>query len=247
MGFGSSSLRWFRQLPGLSREYHAVTFDNRGTGQSDKPDIPYTMEMLAGDTAGLLDAIGIDVAHIYGISMGGMVAQEFGLRYPERVISLVLGCTTCGGPNSIRPDAQVMTSLFDMDRLQQRTPEEVAKETLPLICSQKFIDGNPDIVEQFIANTVAYATPPHGYMRQAEAIMGHDTFERLPDIKAPTLVIGGDSDRIVPAENLRILASRIPDAELVVLENIGHGFYIEATDEANEIMLDFLKRHRCSG
>ena len=108
MGYGGNSSGWFRQIPGLSQEYGVVAFDNRGTGQSDKPDIPYTMEMMAGDIAGLLEAIGIGAAHIYGVSMGGMLAQEFALRYPGMVISLILGCTTCGGSHSIMPDAEAM-------------------------------------------------------------------------------------------------------------------------------------------
>jgi len=93
MGYGSYSGHWFRLIPSLSNDYRVVAFDNRGTGQSDKPDIPYTIEMMAGDATGLLEAIGIDAAHVFGVSMGGMIAQEFALRYPGKVISLILGCT----------------------------------------------------------------------------------------------------------------------------------------------------------
>jgi len=92
-----------------------------------------------------------------------------------------------------------------------------------------------------------YITPPHGYVRQAEAMMGYDTYDHLPDIKAPTLVISGDADRLVPVENSRLLASKIPSAELVILQNIGHDFVVEAADEANKAILDFLRRHRRSG
>jgi len=241
-GFGGSSGQWYREIPGLSREYRVVAFDNRGTGRSDKPDIPYTMEMMAQDIAGLLEAIGIDAAHIYGASMGGMIAQEFALRYPERVISLVLGCTLCGGTHAIMPDGEVMTVLFDMERMKRLTPEEGARELLPFLCSQEFIDNNPDIVEQWIAKAVEYVTPLHGYQRQAEAMMFHDTYDRLPQIKAPTLVISGTADRLVPFENSRVLASRIPSAELVFLENVGHGFF-GAEEELNKAVLDFLRRH----
>ena len=243
MGYGGSSGQWFRQIPDLSRECSVVGFDNRGTGRSDKPDVPYSMEMMAGDIAGLLEAIGIDAAHIYGVSMGGMIAQDFALRYPDRVISLILGCTTCGGTHTIMPDAEAMTLLFDMERMKRLTPEQGAREALPFMCSQEFIDNNPDIVEQFIAKAVEYVTPLHGFVRQAEAIMGHDTYDQLPQIKAPTLVISGTADRLVPIENSRLLASRIPNAELVIMENMGHGYFIEAAEEANQIILDFLRRH----
>ena len=244
MGYAGSSAAWLRQIPGLSQEYRVVAFDNRGTGRSDKPDIPYTMEMMAGDIAGLLDAIGIDAAHMYGVSMGGAIAQHFALGYPERVISLILGCAMCGGAHSIMPDTEAMTVLFDFERMQQMTPEERFREALPFLFSQEFIDDNPDIIEQFMVKSVEYITPPHGYTRQAEATMGHDTYDRLPHIKAPTLVIVGDADKIVPVENSRILASRIPGAELVILDNKGHGFFIEAADEANKAILDFMRKHR---
>jgi len=246
MGYGCNSRWWFGQISTLSQEYRVVAFDNRGAGLSDKPDVSYTMEMMAGDTAALLDALAIDAAHIYGVSMGGMIAQEFALRYPDRVVSLVLGCTTPGGPNAILPDAEAMAVLFDMERAQRLTPEQNARELLPFLWRQEFIDNNPDIAEQLIAIFVEYLPPPHGFTRQAEAMMFHDTYDRLPQIKAPTLVIGGIADRLIPVENFRTLASRIPNAELLILENMGHGYFIEAAEEANKAILDFLGRHRRS-
>ena len=247
MGTGGHIGWWFRQVPVYSQEYRLVVFDNRGTGRSDKPDIPYTMEMMAGDIADLLEVIDIDAAHIYGVSMGGMIAQEFALHYPEKVISLILGCANCGVSNSIPPDEEAMTLLFDPERMQQLTPEERTTRILPSVYSQDFIDNNPDIIEQFVAKVVEYVAPVHGVQRQLEAEMGFDTYDRLPQIKAPTLVITGDADRMVPVENSTILASKIPNAELVILENIGHGFFIEAEEETNKVILDFLRRHRCSG
>jgi pimeloyl-ACP methyl ester carboxylesterase len=112
-GYVGHSGLWFRQIPTLSKKYRVIAFDNRGIGQSDKPDIPYTMAMMAADIAGLLDIIGIDAAHVFGISMGGMIAQHFALNYPQRVISLILGCTYCGGLHSILPKPEVFTAFFD--------------------------------------------------------------------------------------------------------------------------------------
>lgn len=242
-GFTASIELWFRAIPVFSREYQLIIFDNRGAGRSDKPDVPYTMEMMADDLAGLLDAIGIDSAHIHGVSMGGMIAQHFTLRYPERVTSLTLSCTTCGGPHSIMADAET-TSV--MESLPKLTPEEGTREMLRLCMSQEFIDKNPDLIKQIVAKMLEHPAPPHGMMRQLQAIMGHDTYERLPEIKVPTLVISGDADRLIPVENSRILASRIPNAELAILKNMGHLFGVEAEDESNRIMLDFLRRHRRS-
>lgn len=243
-GYAGHSGLWFRQIPVLSRKYRVIAFDNRGVGRSDKPDIPYAMAIMAGDIAGLLDAIGIDTAHIFGISMGGMIAQHFALNYPQRVSSLILGCTYCGGVRSIQPEPESVAALFDFERMKKMTPEEIVRQAMPFCFSQKFIEKNPDIVEKRVAKQLEYPTPAHGATRQAEAIMGHDTYELLPKIKLPTLVIAGDNDRLIPLENSRILAARIPQAELVVIKGAGHEFFIEDPEEANRAVLDFLGRHK---
>ena len=242
-GYAAHSGLWFRQIPILSKKYRVIAFDNRGVGRSDKPDIPYIMAMMAGDITGLLDTTGIDTAHIFGISMGGMIAQHFALNYPQRVISLILGCTTCGGVHSIQPKPESMAALFDFERLK-KTPEEFVRQLIPFLFSQEFIEKNPDIVEERVAKSLEYPTPPHGATRQAAAMMGHDTYELLPKIKLPTLVIAGDNDRAIPLENSRILASRIPKAALVIIKGAGHEFFIEDPQESNKIVLGFLGRHK---
>ena len=201
------------------------------------------MAMMAGDIAGLFDVIGIDAAHIFGISMGGMIAQHFALNYPQRVISLILGCTNCGGAHSIQPESESMAALFDFERLKKMSREEVVRQAMPFCFSQEFIEKNPDIVDKRVAKQLEYPTPAHGATRQVEAVMGHDTYELLPKIELPTLVIAGDNDRLIPVENSRILASRIPEAELVILRGVGHEFFIEDAEEANKRVLDFLRRH----
>ena len=243
-GYAGHSGLWFRQIPILSKKYRVIAFDNRGVGRSDKPYIPCTMGMMAGDIAGLLDMIGIDTAHIFGISMGGMIAQHFALNYPQRVISLILGCTYCGGVHSIQPKPESIAALFDFECMKKMTPEEIVRQAIPFCFSQEFIEKNPDIVDKRVAKQLEYPTPSHGATRQAEAIMGHDTYERLPEIKLPTLVIAGDNDRLIPVENSRILASRIPEAELVIIKGAGHEFFIEDAEEANKIVLSFLGRHK---
>jgi len=243
MGYGGHIGYWFRLIPVLSQGCCVVAFDNRGTGRSDKPDIPCTMEMMAGDVAGLLDAIGTDAAHIFGVSMGGCIAQHFALCYPERVTSLVLGCTHCGGPNRIRLERPVGELLHNFERIEQLTPEKHAREILDVLVSQEFIRNNKDIADQYIRKVTEYDAPIHGLISQYEAIMGYDTYDRLPEIKAPTLVICGDTDKMIAPENSRLLASRIPNAEIVILDGIGHGFFIEAVEEANTAIMGFLGRH----
>jgi pimeloyl-ACP methyl ester carboxylesterase len=243
-GYAGHSGLWFRQVPVLSKKHRVIVLDNRGVGRSDRPGVPYTMAMMAGDLAGLLDVIGIDAAHIFGISMGGMIAQRFALNYPQRVISLILGCTNCGGVHSIQPEPESVAALFDFERLKKMTLEEVVRQAMPFCFSQEFMERNPDIVDTRVAKQLEYPTPARGATRQAEAIMGHDTYELLPKIEPPTLVIAGDGDRLIPVENSRILASRIPGAELVILKGVGHEFFIENAEEANKAVLDFLEGHR---
>jgi len=242
-GYIGHSGLWFRQIPILAKKYRVIAFDNRGVGRSDKPNIPYTMAMMAGDVAGLLDTIGIDAAHIFGISMGGMIAQHFALNYPQRVISLILGCTTCGGVHSTQPKPESLAAFSDFERLK-KTPEEFVRQLMPFCFSQEFINKNPDIIDKRVAKQLEYPAPPHGATRQAEAILGHDTYELLPKIKLPTLVIAGGSDRLIPVENSRLLASKIPTAELVIIKGAGHEFFIEDAEEANKKVLSFLGRHK---
>ncbi len=242
VGLGASTTQSFLDIPAFSDDYKIVLFDNRGAGRSDAPPSPYSMEMLANDTAGLLDAIGIGDAHIMGRSMGGMIAQHFALQYPERVKSLVLMATDCGGPH-YTSDREYDRYFADTKRMQALTIEERYKEQMPWLVSQEFIDNNPEIVKESIEKSMEYPTSPQGFAGQMKAIEGHDTYERLAEIKAPTLIIHGEADRVNPVENARILASRIPGAELVILKNMRHLFMLEAKEETNRVILDFLKKH----
>ncbi|HEX7364403.1 MAG TPA: alpha/beta hydrolase [Dehalococcoidia bacterium] len=243
MGLGGGIPWLCRQIPAFSNNYQVVALDNRGTGATDAPDIPYSMKMMADDLAGLLEATGVKKAHVFGISMGGMIAQHFAVLYPERVNTLILGATTCGGTHRIMPDMEAIKVLFDMDRMQKLAPEARAGETLPFVFSHEFIDSNKALIQELLAGMMGHVTPLHGYKRQTEAIIGHDTYDRLPEIQAPTLVLAGDADKLVPAENSRIIASRIPNSELAIFEKMGHGFNTEAADAVNETVLDFLARH----
>lgn len=225
-------------IPVYSPEYKLVIFDNRGAGQSDAPDIPYTTAMMADDLAGLLDMIDIESAHIMGISMGGMIAQEFALRHPERVKSLILACTYCGGPGS-----SIITDPEMAQRMADLPPKEGSIEIIRLCITQKFIDENPGLLEQIVEQMMKHPISPHGQMRQSEAAMSHNTYERLPEIKTPTLIIHGEDDRIIPVDNTNIMTSRMPGAELVIFPDTGH-MLLEAGDELNKTMLDFLRRHR---
>lgn len=242
MGYGSNSGHWFVIRDRLAKEHRLIMFDNRGTGRSDKPDIPYTAEMMTGDIIGLLDAIGIGATNVFGVSMGGMIAQEFTLRYPGRVKRLILGCTSCGGSNAVRSTPEATAFLFNPERAKL-TDEEKAYSTIPWLWKQDFIDKHPEAVKRYVATTTEHPTPPYAYMCQANFVLTFDSYDRLPEIKAPTLVICGAEDRLIPSENSQILASKIVDSELVILENAGHGFISDSAEESSKMILQFLKRH----
>ena len=233
-----STASFFRQIPGLAKNYRVIAIDNRGSGLSDKPDIPCGMDMMAKDAAGLLDSLGIRKAHVYGESMGGMIAQHFALSYPEITASLILACTNCGGRYRVEADQAFVAAIF-----VEATPEERTRGLVPLLFSQEFTRNKPDIIEHWISLHLKHYAPPHVYVRDGEAIMMHDTYDRLPEIGVPTLVIAGTEDKVIPVENSRILASRIPGAESIILEGVGHFLSVEAPEAINKAIHGFLKQH----
>lgn len=234
---------YFRQIPGLAKYYRVIAIDNRGSGLSDKPDMPYTMDMMAKDAAGLLEAIGVRRAHVYGIFMGGMIAQHLALCHPQMTASLILASTTSTtGQHSVPPDQAVLASFFDT----QGTPEERTRKLVPLIFTQKFAREEPSVVEQFVTLDLKHYPPSFVVARHGEAVMLHDVYDRLPQVQVPALVIGAGEDRLIPPENSRILASRIPGAEFIMLDRVGHALSVEAPEAANKAIHDFLKRHPIS-
>lgn len=240
MGLGGGSSLWWRQVDFFSPEYRVVVYDSRGVGRTDKPDTPYSMDMLVGDAAGLLERLGIASAHIYGVSMGGMVAQELALRYPELVSSLVLGATTCGGGHAAMPSQETLQKLFGIMTL---SPEEAVKVATSVTFSPTFIERHPDKINDWLIKGAESPPSPMGFKRQAEAAAGFDTYDRLPQIRVPTLILAGTADQLIPSDNSRILASRIPNAKLVLFEGAGHGYLWEAEEEANRTVHDFLRKH----
>ncbi len=236
-GLGSNADHWYPQVPAFSSSFRVVFFDNRGIGRSAKPDTPYTISMMAEDTAGLMDAIGISRAHIMGLSMGGMIAQEIALQFPDKVHGLVLACTHCGGANDVPPSKEIH-SLFS-EFITTGTPEAAQKAGKCLFAANTFVKA-PELVKQY--QEISGKFPPENktLIHQWEAIKGHDTWARLHRIQAPTLVITGAEDSLIVPENSRILAEKIPDAKLRVIPEGGHQFLVEQADAANEAILAFL-------
>jgi pimeloyl-ACP methyl ester carboxylesterase len=234
MGLGWTSVMWYRTRPVLAARYRTVAFDNRGVGRSDVPPGPYSIALMASDAAAVLDAAGIQRAHIFGVSMGGMIAQEFVLQYPERVDALILGCTAAGGPRAVQADSEVLLALFR----RGLTPDEYAQITNPFIYHAS--TPHERIEEDMVLRKKWYPTEV-GYLGQLQAIMSWEAYTRLAKIAAPTLVMHGETDRLIPAANSALIAERIPGAKLVVIPKASHVFATDQPQAANQAIMEFLQ------
>lgn len=230
----------FRGLvPTLARHHRVLTFDQRGSGWSDKPAQRYSTVQYADDTARLMDALDIDRADVLGVSMGGLVAQEFALRHPQRLRRLVLGCTAPGGALTVTLDSDSRESAYEAAQLP---PEERARRFAAAGFSPGFVHSHPEVLEQLIAARRERPLDVQALTRRRQALEAHDTSTRLPQISAPTLVITGLQDKVVSPENSRLLARALPDARLETLDPAGHLFWIEKPRETLELLLAFLAK-----
>ena len=227
-------------VPIFSSTHKFVLFDTRGAGQSDKPDAPYKMEMMANDLAGLLDIIGIQSAHIRGSSMGGMIAQHFVLQYPERVRSLILACTSCGSTLT-RLFGTEMKEYFDLLLQDKVSVSEFVTQSLKLSATEGYLNDNSGFIK-WLSPMTETPLPSYVWKHYFRAMSNHDTYDKLQEIKVPTLVLHGEMDNVIPAENARIMASQINGAELTILPNTGH-ILLEAGSRPTEIVLDFLNKN----
>lgn len=235
-GLGYHHWMWFKQRPALSRRFRLISVDNRGVGHSDKPDEPYSIRKFADDAAAVLDALGIERAHVLGISMGGFIAQEFALAYPRRTGRLVLGCTSFGGPRSIPVPPATLAVMTD----RTGSPEDIVRRGLAIAASPGYWDLHPEELERIVRWRLELPVPNHAYMRQLAAAAAHDAADRVGQITAPTLIATGDRDRVVPAENSDLLAAAIPGSRVVRYPGAGHLFFIEQADRFNADVEAFL-------
>jgi pimeloyl-ACP methyl ester carboxylesterase len=231
----------YRHVPVFARGYKVITFDNRGAGKSDAPDVPYSIEMFADDLAGLLDVIGIEKAHFAGYSMGGRIVEEMVLSYPERVNSLILVCPITWSAELHNQPKPVTDE--DFKRWETVPPEERARDFLSWVTSEGFMEKKPVLAEKLVKIIAEGYGPLYAQKWHMLASSSYDNYKRLPQIKAPTLILAGSADRTVSLENIHILKERLPGAELAVMDKMGHFMMWEGFEESNRIMLDFLKRH----
>jgi pimeloyl-ACP methyl ester carboxylesterase len=241
-GIGYDGWYWQRMLPGLSNHFQVITFDNRGIGKSDKPTGPYSAQLLANDCIGLLDALNIRQAHVFGHSMGGFIAQAMALDHPERIHKLILAATNFGGPNHIPVSEQVLAILSDVSG----DPMERFRRGLQVSVAPGFAERHPEVIEAWIAYRLANPLDPLANQAQMGVGLGlypeEACFEKkLPAMKLPTLILFGEQDRIVPTANAELLARQIPNSRVQFLPNAGHHFPLEVPEVAVAAVVDFLK------
>ncbi len=234
MGLSFTHEMWFRLLPGLAPRYRAILFDNRGMGRSSVPDGPYTIAKMARDAAAVLRAAGESSAHVIGASMGGMIAQELALRMPEKVRSVVLGCTSHSGVLGRWPDFRALpppASIFKLDRLGR---ERALSRLL-------YADNTPtERIEEDLKLRVGTKWEAKGFRNQFAAILMWSAYLRLPNFRTPTLVVHGDQDRFLPPVNGRVLSRRIPGARFEVIPDAGHILTTDQPEYCTELMREFL-------
>jgi pimeloyl-ACP methyl ester carboxylesterase len=234
-GLGTATWLWEQNIPTLSKHFTVLAYDNRGAGKSDIPEGPYTIQQMAQDLAGLLQYLNIARTHLLGVSMGGYIAQEFALDYPEYVDHLILAATTPGKSQTVPMAPEVMELLI--------TPSEGNKELMrrkfALAFTHKYLDRQMD---KLIEQRLSTPQPPAAYLAQAAAGAAFDRSDDLHNIHHPTLVVGATGDRIIPIENIHRLAALIPNTQTIVYEGFAHQFVVENAATFNRDVIAFLTK-----
>jgi len=234
MGMSGTALSWGEPfLAPLREEFDVIVYDHRGVGASSQLDGPITIREMAEDAAGLLAALELDSAHVLGISMGGMIAQELALAVPERIRSLTLGCTYCGGEGSSLAAPEALQRLTEAMMSGDR--ERALRASWEINVSPAFAD-DADAYARFVAIAMRRAVAVPVIMAQMQACAAHDTNARLAQLAPPTLVVHGSVDELLPADNGRLIAARIPGAQLEILDGVGHLFFWERPQLAAELL-----------
>ncbi|MCF8567655.1 alpha/beta hydrolase [Alicyclobacillus tolerans] len=225
----SGNLDWWGQpfLSDLEQHFRVIRFDNRGAGRTDRPAVPYSISGFADDTVGLMDALSLEKAHVMGVSMGGMIAQELAVNEPQRVDKLVLGCTNCGPSHSVMAGPEVQAMLVQ----RPSSLDEVKANTLRLLFPEDFITANGAAMEANWREITKAPIDNESFQRQVMALLQWNSYDRLPEIKAPALILHGTADILVPPQNAEVLAERIPNAKLRLYEGVGHGLNAQVPHE----------------
>lgn len=240
MGMGGQASSWGEPfLHRLQEHFTTIRYSNRGTGLSDNPPAPFTIRTMADDAVALLDALNIERPHVLGISMGGMIAQEMVINYPQRVQGLALGCTTCGPAHGVATPAETVARFGGMMQLPM---EERIRGFWEVTITPGFIVSGAKFLDEIIETGMKSPTPMETFGRQMGAAQSFDTYARLPQIKAPTLVIHGDRDMLVPPGNADVLAKQIVGSQTCIISGVGHMFFWEKAEESAGAIVVFLAK-----
>jgi len=236
-GLGASKNAWNLQRIAMATRFRIISFDNRGAGRSDKPTEPFTLEQMADDALAVLDAAGIETAHVVGASMGGVISQIVAVKFPHRVRSLTLVCTACRN----HPWRQELLQTW-AKTAADKGMIEVGKEAAQWVMSPRSFRR---LVPAFTwMGPLAALRPRHSFVSQIDAILNtrEDLVDQLSTITAPTMVIVGNQDILTPRGDSEEIAERIPNAELVVISGAAHGLMMEHSSTFNRILIEFLQR-----
>lgn len=238
-GLGATRRVYGPVVPPLAEHHRVIVYDPRGVGDSEITDGPYSMAQLAGDAACVLDAAGEDSAIVFGASMGGMVAQHVGLDHPDRATRLVLACTSPGPSHAVPAEREATRALLGKGAT---TPADAYRLATSVLYTPAFRESHHAFVEKEIAERGRHPVRARAFSAQYEAVRHHDTWDRLPSLRMPVLLVHGSDDAVMPAGNSEVLAARIPGATLVILDGLGHLFWHEDPQRAARAILDFTLR-----
>jgi len=234
LSYGTWMWRWQREA--LREEYQTLVWDNRGTGDSDEPEGPYSTEQMAADFEAVLADAGVESAHVVGASLGGMIAQQYALDY-DRATSLSLLATTPGGEDALPIPDDTQQRMLDVPPEYDRAAS-IRYKMRPAV-SESFWENNPDVIDQIVEWRLATDPSEQAYEWQSAAAITFDASDRLGEIEVPTLILHGTADRVVPFENATLLEAGIPDARLELVDGGSHLFFIERADTVNEHLQHF--------
>jgi 3-oxoadipate enol-lactonase len=242
-GFTSTAEVWQSQLPALAEHFRVLRPDNRGSGRTRllEDDGERPIARFAGDVLALLDALGLRRVHLCGASMGGMIVQEFAVRYPERLRSLVIACSHPGGALNVPADPTVAAE-FGAGSVGGAS-EAARRRTLEIVFHPKKLEESAEIVAAYEAGKLEFPHAAEELVARSQGVAKFDVSERLSGLAVPTLVMCGDGDLIVPPENSRRITDTIPGAELVTIPDAGHLFFAQSPDACNRALVDFFSRH----
>ncbi len=240
-GLGYAMWMWIMQINDLSRDIKLITYDNRGVGKSDKPSYPYTMDLFAEDLKAVIDAVNVEKCHILGVSMGGMIAMQFALKYPNRVKSLILVATHHGGKEIIPPPLETLQAMFGPIPPNIKDERDLYRYKMKYAFSKKWYEENQDLLNQLIELRISEPQPPEAYMNQASAVFNFDLSREVSKIHSPTLIIHGDEDMVVPIGNAYMLHEKILNSTLIIFRGAGHLLHIEKANIFNDVVRIFTK------